>query len=1372
MDRRLLLHLTAVLLIALTGNVRAQDVRLPPVERITTGVQALDVESGLPQGYVNGIVQDSTGFIWLGTRDGLARYDGYEVKTFHYDPRDSATIASDVIQTIYLDKKNQLWILYENAEVDIFDPVTEKIKHLGDDPSLDWLVKERGLLPFFLLQDHRGTYWVVPPELKRLRYFRMEHPAPGEVSIPPGERILALQEGGDGQMYVCTDHSLYMVSGKRLEKISDLPRRRPLRSHRISQMRQDNSGNWLIANGGYLEIFHPSRGWKAVSVPHPADYTPVYFMDRSPAGELYIASGEDVFRINADHSLTKVWTNPNKPGNIPAMMIDRANVLWAGTNTFGARLNHLSSSGFHSYAYAQGFLQDVLTGYFGASPANAYLRGVDAYSLRYAVDAENRIWLLGRPFRHRNKPEESFSGLLLLQQAGEKPASFVVHADTLRLSQFTFDDHNICWGIKPGDKQRDTILVKTDLATGAITPEPLWRPAFSDLAYITAFRDRLCIVYRKGIEVYHPASGKSMRYPSEQVFGNVQLLMATPDPKDRDVLWITSLGLGLIRFDTRDGSVQAFTVKEGLPSNSVYAAVPDKNGRFWCSSNKGVFRFDPLSHSILSFVTNDGLQGSEFNRYHFFKSPGGRIFFGGTRGWTSFHPDSVRAGSYRPETVITEILVNNKPVSAIPGWKEGAVTSLKRLDLKHGQNFITFTFAGLQFFNTSRIQYRYRLEGFDEDWVEVGNQRIAVYTNLAPGEYIFKVNSSNRGGSWSDHVKTLLVTIAPPWWKTGWAYLLYFLLFTGCACLFYRHRANRLLIKGEMIRQQEEAKHLRVMDEMKTRFFSNITHEFRTPLSLIIAPLEQMERETDVPSPVRKRLGGVRNNALRLLRLINQLLDMSKMEAGSMKVSLSRGDLGSFVESNIKSFGSHAELKNIRLQINIGLKGNYNFDADKWQKILSNLLSNAIKFTPCGGEIGVILNARYDNEQSSGVLLEVKDSGIGIPEDKLALVFNRFYQADDSHTRLHEGTGIGLALVRELTSLMNGTVEVESKPGNGTLFRILIPVEKASSRGTAFSNLISNGREPDDAVKDLRFNDEDESSVEAPEFAGVPEDVIGMEAVWAGEPDREPEAVQKPAGPPDTELILLVEDNGELSRFIAETLQGSYRTLMAVNGREALQIAGKCMPDLIISDIMMPEMNGYELCRHIKSSPATDHIAFVLLSAKASHESLIKGLENDADDYITKPFHIHELLLRVNNLIHRQRKLRRFYNKQLSTPGSELHIEEVSNLFLRKLYTIIEGNLDNEQLDVGQLAEKMAISRRTLNRKLSALVNLSAREVIQQYRLKKAHSLLQSGLSVSETALEVGFGSVSYFSKTFKAFYGMNASALSANASASYSTKR
>lgn len=531
-------------------------------------------------------------------------------------------------------------------------------------------------------------------------------------------------------------------------------------------------------------------------------------------------------------------------------------------------------------------------------------------------------------------------------------------------------------------------------------------------------------------------------------------------------------------------------------------------------------------------------------------------------------------------------------------------------------------------------------------------------------------------------------------------------------------------------RERWETEQLRKLDEIKTHFFSNITHEFRTPLSLILPSTEQMLQEVDEPRH-RHRLMLIKRNARQLLGLINQLLDISKLESGNMPLAEFRGDVEVFVSQLLDAFHSAAESKGIRLLYNSqGAAGEWLFDADKWNKIINNLLSNALKFTSSGGEIQVELNIYNSHESEPAApalkgnckaLITIQDTGIGIPAQKLPHIFDRFYQVDNSHTRAFGGTGIGLSLVKELVELLNGQIKVKSEPGAGTTFTLELPIRKAEN--------CSDVPKAETITIIAPFPDSNELEVDSSEKN------------------------HPPMLSPEAPLLLLIDDNADLREFIAGELSGTYRVLTAVNGEEGWKLAQQELPEVIISDVMMPVLDGYALTERLKTNPLTNHIAIMLLTAKAAQESKIAGLEQGADDYLTKPFHLQELKLRLRNLLDHQQKSRQHYQQQLTTPQQGLPTEIVENKFLQMLYQAIEEQLDNSGFDVDSLAEAAAMSRRTLYRKLGTLTGLTPNEVIRNYRLLRATQLLQTGHSVSQIAYQVGFESPSYFGQCFKEKY-------------------
>lgn len=1291
---------------------------LPTAEPEPLSVKSLTVEDGLPQGFINGIVQDAQGFVWMGTMDGLVKYNGRSLNVFKHDTNDSTSLAANVLETIYKDKANNIWIIYGNGEVDILNPFTERVRHISQEPAFAWLRKKYISYPYNLIEDSHHEFWIISQE-RKLHHFSLTHSSPQRIALPEDEAAFSIKED-KGVLWLLTNKALYTLKNGALKRISYLPK--PISKTSVEYpssmgtMVRDIHGHWIMGGKGYIQIYNENDdSWQLINIGTQLSR----FFTVSSDGTVYCNADVTLCRLNADHSLSLIWVS--KPGGFISLTTDRSDVLWIGTNTFGARLINLASKGFHSFPYQYGFFNDVLLKWLHIPHDVRSWLLFDQYGCRTAVDRAGNLWSINLPSHnidgHKWTRNDSIYMFKLVAGTAAVYAIKMAEKGWGNLQNITFDNQNRCWAtLSTGELVEIVISSKT--ATTVLSLKKFSHPP----VYLTAAGNKLCFVFNEAIEIYDSQTRRRKVYSGAGVFRNTNLLMATADPQDASVLWVASMGNGLIRFDTKTGMARAFTEKEGIPSNTVYAIVPDKRGFLWCSSNNGIFRFNPKDSSLVSFTAKDGLQGNEFNRYHFLALPDEHIIFGGTEGWTVFHPDSIRVDRFQPPVAVTEILVNNTPLHQLPSWKGRSVSALERLPLSYQQNFLTFYFSGLQFNEPDKLQYRYKMEGIDRDWVKIGNRNMANYTNLPPGSYTFKVNCTNTSGVWSTKIKAMQVIISPPWWETVWAYLCYALLGCAATIAFYRNRMNIIRSKQEALLKQREAAQLRAVDEMKSRFFSNITHEFRTPLSLIIAPLEEMEKDAATPVAVKKKLAVVQRNAHQLARLINQLLDLSKLEAGNMKTSISRGDLNSFIEDCVKSFEPFAASKQLHLHFEAAaVAGESLFDAGKMEKIMFNLLSNAIKFTPEGGRITVQVNAMQESEETYTLQLNVRDTGIGIPADKLPKIFNRFYQVNETSTRAYEGTGIGLALAKELTELMGGTIHVESTPEAGTTFHVAIPVQKATDQqvpvwsGNVFVPEVTNGS-----------------------IAEVEEPLPVVSNTNA--------------------LILIVEDNKELSQFIAGALQANYRILTAANGAEGLKKAEEELPDIIISDVMMPEMNGYELCRHIKSGVKTSHIAFVILTAKASHDSVMEGLLHSADDYITKPFHIDELGLRIRNILDHQEKIRLHHNVQLTNPHGPGIPKAEENEFLQQLYTVIDENIDDSSLSVEKLAGKMAVSHRTLNRKLNALVGLSANEVIRQYRLKKAGKLLKSGHKISDVAYSVGFDTPSYFSASFKTFYGVTPS--------------
>ncbi|GAA4451437.1 hypothetical protein GCM10023189_13490 [Nibrella saemangeumensis] len=1297
--------LTACLLLV---SVLLQAMPLPRTRTLT-------INDGLPNSSVNGVVQDRAGFIWLATADGLARYDGRIMKVFRHTTQANSLAESSIgwMQSL---SDGTLLLQTRTGDVQRFEPATEQfsmwlprhrqgrnkiesVDFAPDGKSL-WALWRGQKAQHYDLRSGRVRYWT-------------------EQQVGPAIRTLhSLQAASNGRAFGHYDEGIIefdLQTGRHrlLPYPGSLSRwmYRSMRAIDWSLTVERKPGELVIVGRHYLFLLDLRTGqYKDVPMPGTDTEQEIYGMRLLADGNVYICIANRIYRFTADNQFTQIGelaipADNRTPSGMP-MLLDQSGVLWLRTHEGGVSLMDLHAFPFQTYPYRDGWKSDLLRMVLNITPPSWVDSNGDSWT-RFTY-ANNHLWFIDLASLYRCNPEPKrttsshsgdSTGCKLTLKADQR-GHFWLYSNVAGLAETDSTGKII-------QKWPNSIVPLTysnpGLDVGDLEPmgSVVWMASFLGKGLFKYDLHQRKIVAQL---LHQPTKQQSL--PTNQ------LMCLAADPYHPAVLWIGTLGAGLARFDTQTGRFRTFSEQDGLPNNTITSLLTDRQGYLWAATYKGLVRLNPRTFHKRVFTRSDGLQDHEFVYALSTRLPDGRLAFGGRTGMTVFDPAALQENLFEPPVVLSGLRINNAvieaegPSSPLPE----PINALDQLTLDHTQNFLTFEFAGLQYSKPEKIQYRYRLAGVDDDWVNAGTQNTANYTQLRPGRYTFEVMATNADGRWSRHVKQLDVMITPPFWATWWAYALYTLAFGGAVFGFVQFRIGQARQQQAMQLKQQEAEQLRAVDELKTRFFSNITHEFRTPLSLILSPTEKLLQETKHDTATRQTLSSVHRNARQLLRLINQLLDLSKLEAGNMTVSLARGKVSQFVKELLSAFQPLAQQKRITLRFTtIGPDPERLFDADKLEKIMYNLVSNALKFTDAGGQVTVQFDA-----DDAHARLTVTDTGRGIPADKLPHIFDRFYQVDTSRTRAHEGTGIGLALVNELTELMSGTISVSSELGTGTRITIEIPMP------------LAKGHEQPASLPAV--------PVLSPTLSAAP-------LVASAQDDS------------DKPLMLVVEDNTELRDFIAGELTAYVRVLTAANGEEGWQLVQTELPAIVVSDVMMPQMDGYELTRLIKQTPATSHIAVVLLTAKAAHPSRLEGLQQGADDYLTKPFHFDELHLRLRNLLERQCKLRDFYQRQLTSANTPFRPKEIDEPFLREVFECIESRLDDSGFTVDQLAEMRNMSRRTLHRKLTALTNLSANDVIRNYRLKRASELLRQGHTVSETAYLVGFENPTYFSTVFKQIY-------------------
>ena len=776
---------------------------------------------------------------------------------------------------------------------------------------------------------------------------------------------------------------------------------------------------------------------------------------------------------------------------------------------------------------------------------------------------------------------------------------------------------------------------------------------------------------------------------------------------DTGILWIGTNGGGLNAFDINREQFYNYTTDDGLANNVVYAVLPDGRGNLWLSSNKGITKFTPgktleAAPAIVNYNNYDGL-ATEFNTGAYYTDGDGKLYFGGLEGFYWFRPEEIKENKILPKTTITNFEVLNENYALTKGTQ-----------LKHDQNTLAFTFSSLQFSLPEKNLYQYRLVNYDDEWVYAGNKNFARYSHVPPGEYQFQVKSSNYDGVWNEQPVNFSFRISPPWYLSTTAKILYVLLLMATAYAVYSYLKWRWRMKLNLQLKEEEAVRLQKLNAFKSKLYTDISHEFRTPLTLIAGPVDAKLGEGSLTDSDFANFSMIKRNTNRLIHLVDQLLHLAKLEKGKLKLKIASGDLGLFLGAIASSFDYKAELRHIDYKVSISEMAGVWYDEDAVEKIVTNLLSNALKYCPENGQCHFKATASSDN-----VKIVVSNTVEEMVEDQIDELFNRFYQKDE----YAEGAGVGLSLVKELVQLYRGEVKAYMEHENQINFIVELP-----------------------AKKEL-FNEdeilEDDSKGKSPLADGVSDIIEVSEEVTA-------------AGSSSNELpiVLVVEDQLEVRAFLKSVWINKYHFFEAENGKDGIDKALEIIPDLIITDVRMPICDGIELCNRLKTDERTSHIPIILLTAGTGEEDELKGLHSGADDFITKPFKLRILEKRVENLMASRKALRGRYSQEIVLKAKDIAITHTDELFLNRMQKVLDDHLSDPDFNAALFCRALGMSRMQLHRKLLAFTNLSTTAFIRSQRLKQALQILQnSDASVSEVAYAVGFNTPSYFIKCFKETY-------------------
>jgi signal transduction histidine kinase/ligand-binding sensor domain-containing protein/DNA-binding response OmpR family regulator len=1339
----------------------------------------LTIEDGLSQGAVYSLLQDSRGFIWIGTKDGLNRYNGYTFTVYQHDTFDSTSISNNYVTSTYEDAHGDIWVGTLSGGLNRFDRQQNVFQRYVF-PKVDTLTQNRNHI-IAISEDRGGNIWVATrdglfclPSTERLaktpkfRIFRHDPENPTSINHNFIQSMLLTD---DQKLWIGTSEGLNMLelsdlptSGKFHRYIFNQgPKRPDSDNHVFSIYQAADQTLWLGSIAGVYRM-NPETG-EFKLFPHRYQtfrrgWGNVYDIAESTDQTLWMTTPDGLMVFNpVTYTYQYFQHHPDLPttlnsNRLTVLIRDLSGVMWIGTNGYGINIHDPKTNRFKTFKRPKNYPSRItrfsITALLVDSRGKTWI-GSDVLYLwnrqtntlqSFETDSKSpedfgntRIYDIMEDHKG-NIWVASFEGLYRYTPANGKIRHYLLPLESRSTPlekgiYVVLEDraHNIWYA-------SEYYFIRLNPETGE-THRYRYRKQLAKRSLSGLLEDhqgKFWLGTDIGLVCFNPVN-KQFEYfrsdPSEptSISSNV-IRTICKDPKNPEkILWIGTAGGGLNRFDMTTKEFSHFTTKEGLSNDVVYGILPDSMGNLWLSTNKGLSRFNPTDRSFRNFDINDGLQSNEFNTGAYTKSPDGEMYFGGINGINHFFPSQIIDNQHKPLVVITDLRIANTSLSprTHPTILKTEISETREIYLTYKDNIITIEFAALDYSAPLKNRYAYKLEGFNESWIQNGTNRSATFTNLSAGSYNFRVKAANNDGVWNENGATLAMHITPPPWRSWWAFSIYFCTIMALFYLIRKYEMGRIQLRNRLEREHLETLRIRELDKMKSRFFTNISHEFRTPLTIILGQIESLKQEP-ISAKYMRKLEVANRNAQRLLTLINQLLDLSKLESGKTTLNAKCHNIVSFVRQIAASFEFMAEQRNIGLVFQpsptlIPVM----FDAEKMEKVFFNLFSNAIKFTPEGGQIVVecMIGDEAQKIPHKMVAVRISDTGTGIAPDHLAHIFDRFYQADNSLTQSFNGSGIGLALVKEIVELHNGLVLVHSEETLGSEFFVCLPIadhhhltEASTPRRLYPTDLAENG------------------------------ELMPVKSVNRTIPDT------------DQPIVLVVEDNPEIREYILEQLSDQYCIHEAENGVIGINAAQNNIPDLIISDVMMPEMDGFQLCRHIKTDEKTCHIPVILLTAKVDLENKIEGLECGADSYLTKPFSAKELRIRVQNLIQQRRELRKHFSSATVIRPAEVSTTPIDQMFLERILKEIEIRISDEHFSVEKLADHVGMSVSQLNRKLNALIDQPAGQLIRSQRLQRAADLLkQNAGNVAEICYQVGFSDQANFSRAFKKQFGVSPSA-------------
>lgn len=1377
----------------------------------------LDVNRGLVHTDATAVTEDELGFIWIGTNAGLQRFDGQQTKLFFNGTSKLTQVYNNRITSLYA-KGKQLWVGSEGG-LHLLDLEQQKyvplhFKGLNVNATPQVITNIAGLQDQIWFISNGNLYCAkYTEESNEIKVVRIIN----EPAIPESFKTsvkVSFETNGKDVFWVGTNRGIYSfkMDGDKVSLLEIARDRKPALGfvhNRIGHIKFHNDQLWVVLNE-HLQVFSlSSTDLKFRSLLKTINLRTIFKETEWETGPLslndflvdyennfWCATSGGLLLINeplSQNPQSQIFNHSQynpfsiSSNNVSNLILDHSNCLWSTTWAGGVSYLDLEQKQFKllvrdpsrpDYSLTESFVRAITQDHLGRVWVAGQNEGIDFYNPEtgeckpFELGNINNESLTSKRIRSLKFHDKKVfvgttQGLNIIDLVTNRIHTYPdLFGNANPVYSIDFDNYGNLWaGTWRGGiyqlKLEGNKIVKSQHISDNKNNRLYLSSNQVNYVFSDKTKNEVLVGTKKGLNriilgdygwinniIYYRANNTEESLSSEYVW---------PIQKESDtVYWMGTLGGGLNRFVLLDGwdenhngnyKATSYSVSNGAPSNDIESLLKDDDGNYWIGS-KGLSVFNPESKEFWNFDVNDGLQSNGFKIGSAFKNKDGILFFGGINGMNHFNPQDIKQNTINPSIVLNGLHIRNTEI--LPGQEVNkrillvsGIAYAKELKLNYKENDFSISFASLHYANPAKCRYKYQLEGYDNSWHFIpGNYPVANYSNLRYGDYVFRVDATNGDGLWSGNPIELKIRISPPWWQSGWAYFAYLILFLAVAGSIFYYTSRWMKLRNELKLVEAEEQKKEELHQMKLQFFMNISHEFKTPLTLILTPLEKLKNSKGADPEHNKMLQLISVNANRLLKLVNELMDFRKAEVGRLALQASKSNLQELVGKVYQQFVPLCQKSSIDYQFTSGSVPEVWFDPEKMSTILYNLLANSINYTDEGGSVKINLFqskrkdviTHYNHSMEVGddikgeqyVYVQVVDTGVGISKKSINQIFDRFYHMGNSKNK-HLGTGIGLALLKNLVLLHHGHIIVSSERFKGTEFLVGLPI------GDKHLQPEEKGQE---TVDTAQMNME--------EVAVVSEDKTI---------DLSNKALEDLKALP---TLLLVEDNSELRDVLHEHFAQNYKVIEAENGKAALGKIEDKNIDLVVSDIMMPEMDGLELVKVLREDIKTSHVPIALLTAKSSVEDQIAGTEAGADLYFPKPFNLQLMDLKIKQFLESRQKLRDKYATNIFAESRELVRTEKDKDFLEKFVELVDENIDNNDFTIDQVCREMSIGRTNLYKKIRSLTGQSMGEFIRGLRLKKAAKILiTEDVSISEVLYRVGINSNSYFTKSFKAQFGM-----------------